>query len=84
MSKTVDLDRAYAYKRKIYGPGEDVEVPNDFPEIKQDSGEEGDGSGASLEDMKVDELRALAEEREIEGASGMKKPELVEVLKGGG
>lgn len=36
----------------------------------------------SLEELKVDELKDLAKEKEIEGYSKMKKDELIEVLVG--
>jgi hypothetical protein len=104
-SRKINLSRTYIFNKRRYGPGRDVEVPSDFPELDDkgdvkfaegtsgaenqakfrqmasppstggvNTGEAGTGGegetvsgypAAQLQDMKKDELMALAAEKGI-------------------
>ena len=51
-------------------------------DVTDDNGR-GEGSVAALEDKTKDELYEMAQDRAIEGRSGMSKDELVKALVGG-
>lgn len=53
-----------------------------FKPLGEPAGEEKAEEKPELEKMKVDELRAMAKERGIEGAASLNKEELLAVLKG--
>lgn len=72
-----NLDRTWSYQRAAYGPGE-TDIPDGLYEILRDKGYI---EGVDLEDMKVPELRELADEKGIDH-DGLKKAELVSALEG--
>lgn len=82
-----NLNITWSYQGSGYGPGE-TDIPDGLYEILADKGyieSENPAVRAAnyyLEDMKVPELRELADEKGIDHA-GLKKAELVSVLKGG-
>lgn len=53
-----------------------------YKPLGEPAGEEKAELKPELEKMKVDELRAMAKERGIEGAASLNKEELLAVLKG--
>ncbi len=69
--KTDNVERVVSdeYGRELVASKKAVEVPEKEVETK------------SLEKLKVDELKALASEKGIEGAETMKKSELLDILK---
>lgn len=69
--KTDNVERVVSdeYGRELVASKKAVEVPE--KEVKTNS----------LEKLKVDELKALASEKGIEGAETMKKSELLDILK---
>lgn len=71
-----NLDRTWSYQRAAYGPGE-TEIPDGLYDILSSKGYV---EGVNLEDMKVPELRELADEKGIDH-DGLKKAELVSALK---
>mgnify|MGYP000260088076 CR=1 FL=1 len=69
--KTDNVERVVSaeYGRELVASKKAVEVPEKEVETN------------SLEKLKVDELKALASEKGIEGAETMKKSELLDILK---
>lgn len=69
--KTDNVERIVSdeYGRELVASKKAVEVPEKEVETN------------SLEKLKVDELKALASEKGIEGAATMKKSELLDILK---
>lgn len=69
--KTDNVERVVSdeYGRELVASKKAVEVPEKAVQTN------------SLEKLKVDELKALASEKGIEGAETMKKSELLDVLK---
>lgn len=69
--KTDNVERVVSdeYGRELVASKKAVEVPEKKVETN------------SLEKLKVDELKALASEKGIEGAETMKKSELLDILK---
>nr|DAY65859.1 MAG TPA: transcription termination factor Rho [Caudoviricetes sp.] len=69
--KTDNVERIVSdeYGRELVASKKAVEVPEKEVETN------------SLEKLKVDELKALASEKGIEGAETMKKSELLDILK---
>jgi transcription termination factor rho len=69
--KTDNVERVVSdeYGRELVASKKAVEVPEKEVETN------------SLEKLKVDELKALASEKGIEGAATMKKSELLDILK---
>lgn len=69
--KTDNVERVVSdeYGRELVASKKAVEVPEKEVETN------------SLEKLKVDELKALAFEKGIEGAATMKKSELLDILK---
>lgn len=69
--KTDNVERVVSdeYGRELVASKKTVEVPEKEVETN------------SLEKLKVDELKALASEKGIEGAATMKKSELLDILK---
>lgn len=69
--KTDNVERVVSdeYGRELVASKKAVEVPEKEVETN------------SLEKLKVDELKALASEKGIEGAETMKKSELLNILK---
>lgn len=69
--KTDNVERVVSdeYGRELVASKKAVEVPEKEVETH------------SLEKLKVDELKALASEKGIEGAETMKKSELLDILK---
>lgn len=69
--KTDNVERVVfdEYGRELVASKKAVEVPEKEVETN------------SLEKLKVDELKALASEKGIEGAETMKKSELLDILK---
>lgn len=69
--KTDNVERVVSdeYGRELVASKKAVEVPEKEAETN------------SLEKLKVDELKALASEKGIEGAATMKKSELLDILK---
>ena len=69
--KTDNVERVVSdeYGRELVASKKAVEVPEKAVQTN------------SLEKLKVDELKALASEKGIEGAEAMKKSELLDVLK---
>lgn len=69
--KTDNVERVVSdeYGRELVASKKAVEVPEKEVETN------------SLEKLKVDELKALASEKGIEGAGTMKKSELLDILK---
>ena len=69
--KTDKVERVVSdeYGRELVASKKAVEVPEKEVETN------------SLEKLKVDELKALASEKGIEGAQTMKKSELLDILK---
>lgn len=69
--KTDNVERVVSdeYGRELVASKKAVEVPEKEVETN------------SLEKLKVDELKALASEKGIEGADTMKKSELLDILK---
>ena len=69
--KTDNVERVVSdeYGRALVASKKAVEVPEKEVETN------------SLEKLKVDELKALASEKGIEGAETMKKSELLDILK---
>lgn len=69
--KTDNVERVVSdeYGRELVASKKAVEVPEKEVET------------ISLEKLKVDELKALASEKGIEGAETMKKSELLDILK---
>lgn len=69
--KTDNVERVVSdeYGRELVASKKAVEVPGKEVETN------------SLEKLKVDELKALASEKGIEGAETMKKSELLDILK---
>ncbi len=69
--KTDNVERVVSdeYGRELVASKKAVEVPE--KEVQTNS----------LEKLKVDELKALASEKGIEGAETMKKSELLDILK---
>ncbi len=69
--KTDNVERVVSdeYGRELVASKKAVEVPEKEVETN------------SLEKLKVDELKALASEKGIEGAQTMKKSELLDILK---
>lgn len=69
--KTDNVERVVSdeYGRELVASKKAVEVPEKEVETN------------SVEKLKVDELKALASEKGIEGAATMKKSELLDILK---
>jgi hypothetical protein len=69
--KTDNVERVVSdeYGRELVASKKAVEVPEKAVQTN------------SLEKLKVDELKALASEKGIEGAETMKKSELLDILK---
>lgn len=69
--KTDNVERVVSdeYGRELVASKKAIEVPEKEVETN------------SLEKLKVDELKALASEKGIEGAETMKKSELLDILK---
>ena len=58
-------------------------IPYEVPEETEKEGQEEDNAEIpDLDDMKMDELKALAKEKGIKGFSSLTKDELLAVLKG--
>lgn len=62
----------------------EADNPGEWKSTKAEEGspKDSDEPAQDLSKMKVDELRALAEEKGVEGATEMKKADLIAALKG--
>ena len=81
--KTDNVERVVSdeYGRELVASKKAVEVPEKEVETNSVEVPEKEVETNSLEKLKVDELKALASEKGIEGAATMKKSELLDILK---
>ena len=78
MAETDDSWAIQWFKDKGYEVVE--ESAEDEPAVEEEREQE---EAANLQELKVEELKALAEEKGIEGFEKLKKSELIEALEGG-
>ena len=81
--KTDNVERVVSdeYGRELVASKKAVEVPEKEVETNSVEVPEKEVETNSVEKLKVDELKALASEKGIEGAATMKKSELLDILK---
>ena len=82
----IKLTKATAHEGRAVGPGKVIDVSKAKGEELKKLGygqEVSEAEDASLDDLTVDELKALAEEREIDLTGASKKADIIEAIEAG-